>query len=102
MSDRVKTSCSVNLVSFVTTTTDSLHIDVPLSRTTEREHVHAVNHAKNNSATAWLAVDVTWLIPVRIADLSYHGLALAGFDARLQGSSIRDPAGARVSDRHQT
>lgn len=53
---------------------------------------------KINLAAAWLAIDVTWLIPVLNADLSYHGLALAGFDARLQYSSIRDLPGARLSD----
>lgn len=61
--------------------------------------MHASNRAKNNLAAGWLAIDVTWLIPVLNADLSYHGLALAGFGARLQCSSIHSSPGVRLSDR---
>lgn len=44
--------------------------------------MYARNRAKNSLSAGWLATEVTWLVPVFNADLSYRGLALAGFDAK--------------------
>lgn len=95
--NRVKISWNLIFFFFVITNTDSFRTDVRLARTTETERVHTNSRPKNSLAAVWLAIAVTWLIPVLNADLLYHGLALAGFDARLQYSSIRDLASARLS-----
>lgn len=52
---------------------------------------------QNNQVAGAIAAEVTWLVPVVSADLSFHGLALAGFDARLRYTSTRYPAGACLS-----
>lgn len=44
---------------------------------------------------------VTWPVPWFSADLSYHGLALAGFDARQHLLTVCLP-GVRLSDRPRT
>lgn len=97
VSKRNRVKISWNLIFFVITNTDSFRTDVRLALTTETERVHTNSRPKNSLAAVWLAIAVTWLIPVLNADLLYHGLALAGFDARLQYSSMRDLASARLS-----
>lgn len=52
---------------------------------------------QNNQVAGRIAAEVTWLVPVVSADLSFHGLAIAGFDARLRYTSTCYPAGACLS-----